>query len=159
MADYRRSRTARFEANPGPNHTCSPLAWVVASVLGLQVQCILCITAGAAAGFAIMPKVNVVRAFALYTMAIAAFLALVVVRRSDSAAAVIALFVLPPVLGGIAALLKPSRFGLLTASVLIGAPALLSLIGGLGLLLLPPALVFLVVGIRSPRSPPPAAAR
>lgn len=94
---------------------------------------------------------RIVRALAVYTIAVAVLLAAITLYRSDSAAAVLALFVLPPALGGVVALSWPSRLGYLAASILVGIPAVLSLIGGLGILLLPPALIFLLVSLRNPK--------
>jgi hypothetical protein len=91
---------------------------------------------------------RLVRGSAIYTIAVAAVLGGVVAYRSDSPVAVGALFVLPPALGGFAALRWTSRSGLALASFLVGAPAVLSLAGGVGFLLLPPASVFLVAALR-----------
>ena len=84
-----------------------------------------------------------VRAIALYTAVVASGLTVLVVVNGAGIGAFL-VFVTPLFLAVWIAVRFRGRFPLVLAAILVGGPGVLSLIGGIGLLMLPASLLFLV---------------
>jgi len=80
---------------------------------------------------------------ALYTAVVASVLTVLVVVNGAGIGAFL-VFVMPLFLAAWLAVRFGGRFPLVLAAILVGAPGVLSLIGGIGLLMLPASLLFLV---------------
>jgi len=91
-----------------------------------------------------------VRMVAIYTVALALGLTVLIVVRS-AGIGVFGAFVLPLFLAAWIAVRYRGRLPLVLAAILVGVPGVLSLIGGVGLLILPASILFLVAAARSRR--------
>jgi len=89
-----------------------------------------------------------VRMVALYSAVLASGLTLLIVVNA-AGIGVFVVFALPLFLAAWIAIRYPRRSALLLAAALVGVPGVLLLIGGLGLLVLPAAILFLVAAFRS----------
>ena len=88
-----------------------------------------------------------VRVVAAYTALLGLGLTILIVVRSAGIGAFLA-FVLPLFLAAWIAVRYRGRLVLVLAAILVGVPGALSLIGGVGLLMLPASLFFLVAASR-----------
>jgi hypothetical protein len=91
---------------------------------------------------------RLVRMIAAYTALLGSGLTVLIVVRSAGIGVFVA-FVLPLFLAAWIAVRYRGRLVLVLASILVGGPGVLSLIGGVGLLMLPASIFFLVAASRS----------
>jgi hypothetical protein len=92
---------------------------------------------------------RLVRAIAIYTAILATGLTVLIVVRSAGIGVFLA-FVVPLFLASWIAVRYRGRLILVLAAVLVGVPGVLLLIGGIGLLVVPASILFLVAAVMVP---------
>lgn len=90
---------------------------------------------------------RLVRMIAVYTAVLGVGLTVLIVANGAGIGA-FAAFVLPLFLAAWVAVRYGGRLVLVLAAILVGAPGVLSLIGGIGLLMLPASILFLIAARR-----------